>query len=137
MAKILIVEDNEANRDMISRRLQRRGYETVVATDGAQGIAMARSETPDLILMDMGLPEIDGWEATRTIRRDPVVCDLPIIAFTAHAMAGDREETLRAGCDEYEAKPVDFSRLVGKIEALLQSRKPSRDSTRGEAVRAS
>lgn len=122
MPRILIVEDNEANRDMISRRLQRRGYDTAIATDGAQGIAMARSEAPDLILMDMGLPEIDGWEATRRIRRDAATCDLPIIAFTAHAMAGDREKTLRAGCDDYETKPVDFARLLGKIEALLERR---------------
>jgi two-component system, cell cycle response regulator DivK len=127
MPRILIVEDNEANREMISRRLQRRGYQTVISTDGSQAIAMAQSDTPDLILMDMGLPVIDGWEATRAIRRNPATSTLPIIAFTAHAMAGDREKTLQAGCDEYETKPVDFPRLVAKIGTLLASRRSRRD----------
>jgi CheY-like chemotaxis protein len=117
--KILLVEDNELNRDMLSRRLARRGYEVAVAVDGAQGIEMARSLTPDVILMDIGLPGIDGLEATRRLKAEPGTSAIPIVALTANAMAGDQEEALAAGCDEYDTKPVDITRLVGKIQALL------------------
>lgn len=119
MRKILLVEDNELNRDMLSRRLARRGYEVAVAVDGAQGIEMARSLTPDVILMDIGLPGIDGLEATRRLKAEPGTSAIPIVALTANAMAGDQEEALAAGCDEYDTKPVDITRLVGKIQALL------------------
>ncbi len=119
MAKILLVEDNEMNRDMLSRRLQRRGYEVVVAVDGEQGVAMARAEGPALVLMDMSLPGIDGWEATRQLKADAATRGTPVIALTAHAMAGDREKSLAAGCDDFDTKPVDFERLLGKIQALL------------------
>lgn len=120
MPKILLVEDNEMNRDMLSRRLQRKGYEIVIATDGEQGVAMARSEQPDLILMDMSLPVLDGWEATRKIKATPEIRSVPVIALTAHAMAGDQERCVAAGCDDYDTKPVDLPRLLGKIEALLR-----------------
>ena len=120
MAKILLVEDNEMNRDMLSRRLLRKGYAVVVATDGREGIAMARSEAPDLILMDMSLPLLDGWEATRQLKAAPETRSIPIIALTAHAMAGDREKAIEAGCDDYDTKPIEFARLVDKIQALLQ-----------------
>jgi len=119
MAKLLLVEDNEMNRDMLSRRLERKGYQVVMAVDGAQGVAMARSEAPDLILMDMSLPVLDGWDATRQIKSDPATRSIPVIALTAHAMAGDREKTEAAGCDDYDTKPVDLPRLLSKIEALL------------------
>lgn len=119
MAKILLVEDNEMNRDMLSRRLKRKGHEVVVAIDGAQGVEMSLSETPDLILMDMGLPVMDGWEATTTIKNKPETHNIPVIALTAHAIAGDREKCLAAGCDDYDTKPVEFPRLLSKIEALL------------------
>ena len=119
MAKLLIVEDNEMNRDMLSRRLQRRGFDIIIATDGGAGVAMARSEQPDLILMDMSLPVIDGWEATRQIKADPATARIPIIALTAHAMTSDRDKALQAGCNDYDTKPVDLPRLLGKIEALL------------------
>jgi two-component system, cell cycle response regulator DivK len=117
--KILLVEDNELNRDMLSRRLSRRGYQVEVAVNGAQGIEMARSLAPDLILMDVGLPGIDGLEATRRLKAEPGTRAIPIVALTANAMAGDQEEALAAGCDEYDTKPVDITRLVGKIQALL------------------
>ena len=120
MAKILLVEDNEMNRDMLSRRLQRKGYEVVIADDGAQGVAMAQAETPDLILMDMSLPTLNGWEATRQLKAAPETRSIPVIALTAHAMAGDREKALAAGCDDYDTKPIEFARLVDKIQALLQ-----------------
>jgi two-component system cell cycle response regulator DivK len=120
MAKILLVEDNEMNRDMLSRRLERRGYEIVMALDGEQGVEMAQSTAPDLILMDMSLPAMDGWEATRRIRASPVTKSIPIIALTAHAMSGDREKALAVGCDDYDTKPVDLVRLLPKIEALLK-----------------
>jgi two-component system, cell cycle response regulator DivK len=120
MPKILLVEDNEMNRDMLSRRLQRKGYEVLIATDGEQGVAMARAEQPDLILMDMSLPVLDGWEATRTIRATPGIQFVPVIALTAHAMAGDQEKCVAAGCDDYDTKPVDLPRLLTKIETLLQ-----------------
>ena len=119
MAKILLVEDNEENRDMLSRRLTRRGYEVVIATDGGQGVAMAQSEIPDLILMDMDLPVLNGWEATRQLKAAPATQAIPIIALTAHAMVGDREKALEAGSDDYDTKPIEFQRLLGKIEAFL------------------
>jgi len=120
MAKILLVEDNEMNRDMLSRRLVRKGYEVFIATDGQQGADMALSRLPDLILMDMSLPVIDGWEATRRIRANDATRRIPVIALTAHAMAGDREKAMEAGCDDYDTKPVEITRLLGKIAALLQ-----------------
>ncbi len=123
MAKILLVEDNELNRDMLSRRLQRRGYSVVMAEDGGQGIALAEKETPDVILMDMSLPVVDGWDAARQLKAAAATKGIPIIALTAHAMSGDREKALEAGCDDYDTKPVDFARLVVKIEMLLK-RKP-------------
>ena len=119
MAKILLVEDNEMNWDMLSRRLRRRGHDVVVATDGKQGVELASSETPDLILMDMGLPVLDGWEATRQIKRTAEIQSIPIIALTSHAMKGDREKALSAGCDDYDVKPIDFPRLLDKIQQLL------------------
>ncbi len=119
MPKILLVEDNEMNLDMLSRRLERRGYELVIAMDGAKGIELAGAESPDLILMDMSLPVVDGWEATRRLKADESTQQIPIIALTAHAIAGDRERCLAAGCDEYESKPVKFPRLLGKIEDIL------------------
>lgn len=119
MPKILLVEDNEMNLDMLSRRLERRGYELVIAMDGAKGIELAGTESPDLILMDMSLPVVDGWEATRRLKADESTQQIPIIALTAHAIAGDRERCLAAGCDEYESKPVKFPRLLGKIEDIL------------------
>lgn len=122
MAKILLVEDNEMNRDMLSRRLERRGYQVVIAEDGATGVAKSRSETPDLILMDMSLPVIDGWEATRQIKAADETKSIPVIALTAHAMAGDEEKALAAGCNDYETKPVDLPKLLAKIDALLQSK---------------
>ena len=120
MAKILLVEDNEMNRDMLSRRLKRKGYEVELALDGQEGVTKAQSGTYDLVLMDMSLPVIDGWEATRQIRATPDVATIPIIALTAHAMSGDREKALSAGCDDYDTKPIELPRLLGKIETLLQ-----------------
>ena len=122
MPKILLVEDNEMNRDMLSRRLERRGYEVVIAVDGQQGVDLAQSTQPDLILMDMSLPIIDGWEATRQLKGMEKVKATPIIALTAHAMSGDREKALEAGCDDYDTKPIELPRLLGKIEALLGAR---------------
>ena len=119
MPKILLVEDNEMNRDMLSRRLERKGYQIVIAVDGGEGLELARSETPDLILMDMSLPVVDGWEATRRLKSAPETQRIPVIALTAHAMRGDQEKALEAGCDDYDTKPVDLPRLLGKIEALL------------------
>jgi CheY-like chemotaxis protein len=121
MAKLLIVEDNEMNRDMLTRRLERKGFTTVVAVDGVEGIAMARSEAPDLILMDMSLPVLDGWEATRRLKAAQETRTIPIIALTAHAMESDRERALQAGCNEYDSKPIEFPRLLEKIAALLDS----------------
>jgi two-component system cell cycle response regulator DivK len=123
LSKILLVEDNEMNRDMLTRRLQRRGYEVVVAVDGAQGLAMARSETPAIVLMDISLPVLDGWEATRRLKMAPETKSIPVIALTAHAMTGDRERCIEAGCDDFDTKPVEIARLVGKIETLLQRSK--------------
>jgi CheY-like chemotaxis protein len=125
MLKILLVEDNETNRDMLSRRLARRGYEVIIAVDGAEGLAMARTEAPHLILMDMSLPVLDGWEATRQLKAGASTQSIPVIALTAHAMAGDREKALEAGCDEYETKPVEFQRLLNKIEAILDGQSVS------------
>jgi CheY-like chemotaxis protein len=119
VTKILLVEDNEMNRDMLSRRLEKRGYEVAMAIDGKQGVEMASSESPGLILLDMSLPVMDGWEAARLMKEDSATASIPIIALTAHAMAGDREKTIEAGCDDYDTKPIDFKRLLGKIEALL------------------
>lgn len=119
MQKILLVEDNEMNRDMLSRRLKRKGYDVVIAIDGQEGVDMAASENPDLILMDMSLPIIDGWKATQRIKATESGKKVPIIALTAHAMAEDREKALNAGCDDYDTKPVELPRLLGKIEALL------------------
>lgn len=120
MAKILLVEDNELNRDMLSRRLIRNGFEVVMAIDGEQAVALAESELPDLILMDMSLPVIDGWEATRRVKAAGATSTIPIIALTANAMSGDREKTLSAGCDDYDTKPIEMPRLLGKIDALLR-----------------
>ncbi|NET38504.1 MAG: response regulator, partial [Cyanothece sp. SIO1E1] len=119
MVKILLVEDNELNRDMLSRRLKRRGYEVAIAKDGLEGLSRATSEQPDLILMDMSLPQLDGWEVTQKLKADDHTRSIPIIALTAHAMVGDREKTLAAGCDDYDTKPVDLKRLLQKIEALV------------------
>ena len=119
MPKILLVEDNEMNRDMLSRRLERRGFQVVIALDGAQGIEMASSEKPDLILMDMSLPVVDGWEATRRLKASDATRHIPVIAITSHAMAEDRRKALEAGCDDYDTKPVELPRLLGKIAAFL------------------
>ncbi len=119
MPKILLVEDNEMNRDMLSRRLVRQGFEVTVAVDGRQGISVAQSYRPDLVLMDMGLPEIDGWEATRRLKADLATRHIPVIALTAHALAQDRQAAIEAGCDEYDTKPVDFARLLSKIRTVL------------------
>ena len=122
MPKILIVEDNEENRDSMSRRLQRRGFEVLMAGDGNAGVAMAQSEKPDLVLMDMNMPELDGWEATRQIKAAAETQDLPVIALTAHAMSGDRDRAIAVGCADYHTKPVDFPKLIAQIEAILQNR---------------
>lgn len=123
MPKILLVEDNEMNRDMLSRRLARSGYEVILAVDGAQGVAMAASDAPDLVLMDMSLPVLDGWEATRRLKSNPATRGLPVIALTAHAMAGDEKRAREAGCDDFDTKPVEYTRLLSKIEGLVQKRK--------------
>ena len=120
MPKILLIEDNEMNRDMLSRRLIRRGYEVVLATNGQEGLALARSGCPDLILMDLSLPTLDGWETTRRIKSSPSTAAIPIIALTAHAMAGDKEQALAAGCDDYDTKPIEFERLLEKIALQLE-----------------
>ena len=120
MPVILLVEDNEMNRDMLSRRLQRRGYEVLMALDGEEGIAIAQAKQPDLILMDMSLPVLDGWAATRTLKTQPDTQTIPIIALTAHAMSGDREKCIKAGCDDYDTKPIEFKRLLDKIQNLLK-----------------
>jgi two-component system, cell cycle response regulator DivK len=122
MTKVLVVEDNEMNRDMLSRRLMRRGFQVIFAVDGQQGIDLARSERPDIILMDMSLPVIDGWEATRRVKSDDATRSVPVIGLTAHAMAGDREKAIEAGCDDYDTKPVELERLIGKMERLLGAR---------------
>lgn len=122
MVKILLVEDNEMNRDMLSRRLMKRGYEVAMAIDGQQGIDMAASEKPDLILLDMSLPVVDGWEAAQKIKANPASQNVPLVALTAHAMASDRERALSAGCDDFDTKPVELPRLLGKMEALLKAK---------------
>jgi CheY-like chemotaxis protein len=122
MVKILLVEDNEMNRDMLSRRLAKRGFDVVMAVDGAEGLDMARSASPDLILMDMSLPVLDGWTATRELKADASTRSIPVIGLTAHAMAGDREKCLEAGCDEYDTKPIDLPRLLEKIQVLLDKK---------------
>jgi len=119
MAKILLVEDNEMNRDMLSRRLIKKGFEVVMAVDGQKGLDMATSESPDIILLDMSLPVMDGWEVARNLKADDNLKAIPVIALTAHAMAGDREKTLEAGCDEYDTKPMEFKRLLGKINDMI------------------
>jgi len=119
MAKILLVEDNEMNRDMLSRRLIKKGFDVVMAVDGQQGLDMATSENPDIILLDMSLPIMDGWEVARHLKADDELKAIPVIALTAHAMAGDREKTLEAGCDEYDTKPIEFKRLLGKINDMI------------------
>ncbi len=129
MPKILLVEDNEMNRDMLSRRLIRHGYEVVMAVDGQQGTEMAISERPDLILMYLSLPVMDGWEATRQVKGNDVTRQIPVIALTAHAMAGDREKAMDVGCDDYDTKPVEWPRLLGKIAALLLPNVPERTTT--------
>lgn len=131
MSKILLVEDNEMNRDMLSRRLMRRGYEVVLAVDGEDGLALAGSERPDLILMDMSLPILDGWEAARRLKSDPATAPIPIIALTAHAMSSDRDRALEAGCDDYDTKPVELPRLLEKIESLLVLSYSNRDTSAG------
>ena len=125
MPKILLVEDNEINRDMLSRRLERRGYQVAIALDGEQGVSMAGLEPPDLILMDMSLPVLDGWEAARLLKAAPETRAIPIIALTAHAMVGDREKAIESGCDDYDTKPVEFQRLLEKIETILAKETPS------------
>ena len=120
MPKILLVEDNEMNRDMLSRRLIRRGYEVVLATNGQEGLAIAKSSSPDLILMDLSLPTLDGWEATRQIKSSGSTAAIPIIALTAHAMSGDKEQALAVGCDDYDTKPIEFERLLEKIALQLE-----------------
>ena len=120
MPRILLVEDNEMNQDMLSRRLARKGYEVVIAGDGGQGVAMAQSQSPDLILMDMSLPVMDGWEATRRLKAAPATRGIPIIALTAHAMSGERARAFEAGCDDYDTKPIELPRLIEKIQSLLE-----------------
>lgn len=124
MPKILLVEDNELNRDMLTRRLARRGFEVVVAVDGEEGVRMAKTEGPDLILMDMSLPVLDGWGATRQIKAEPATQSIPLIALTAHAMTGDREKALEAGCDDYDTKPIDLPKLLDKMSRLLNQKMP-------------
>jgi CheY-like chemotaxis protein len=128
MPRLLLVEDNEMNRDMLSRRLIRRGFEVVMAVDGAEALAMAQGQHPALILMDMDLPVIDGWEATRRLKADPTTAAIPVIGLTAHAMEGDREQCLAAGCDDYDTKPIDLSRLLDKITAQLERCSTSRET---------
>lgn len=132
MPKILLVEDNEMNRDMLSRRLARNGFDIAIAVDGKQGVEMAMSERPDLILMDMSLPVMDGWEATRCVKENPATRAIPVIALTAHAMAADKDKAVAAGCDDFDTKPVDLPRLLGKIRSLLES--PPAASHDGEAA---
>jgi CheY-like chemotaxis protein len=124
MPKILLVEDNEMNRDMLTRRLEKRGYTISIAVDGGEGVAKARAEVPDLILMDMSLPVLDGWDATKQVKADPATANIPVIALTAHAMEGDRQKALGAGCDDFDTKPVELNRLLLKIEELLKKFPP-------------
>ena len=133
MATILLVEDNEMNRDMLSRRLERKGYAVSLALDGADGLRQARAATPDLILMDMSLPVMDGWEATRQLKADASTRHIPVIALTAHAMATDEQKARDAGCDDFDTKPIELSRLLGKIETLLQRAKPEQPGSSAAA----
>ncbi|HUQ48959.1 MAG TPA: response regulator [Gemmatimonadaceae bacterium] len=133
MHRILLVEDNEMNRDMLSRRLMRKGYEVIIAVDGEQGVAMAKSEAPDLILMDMSLPIIDGWEATRSLKGAEATKAIPVIALTAHAMSTDREKAMEAGCDDYDTKPIELSRLLEKMQALIGRKNETIASSGGNA----
>ena len=126
MPKVLLVEDNEMNRDMLSRRLARRGFDVLMAVDGEQGVQMAKAEMPDLILMDMSLPVLDGWEATRQIKAEATTQSIPLIALTAHAMAGDRDKSIQAGCDDYDTKPIELPRLLDKMDRLLNEKTQSR-----------
>jgi CheY-like chemotaxis protein len=128
MPKILIVEDNEENRDSLARRLERRGYSVILAVDGGAGVTKAQDEHPDVILMDLNLPDVDGWEATRIIKANSQTASIPVIALTAHAVAGDEQRALQAGCNDYHSKPVEFTRLLGQIEALLKSTDPTKDA---------
>lgn len=137
MPRILLVEDDELNRDMLSRRLVRRGYEVISAVDGLQGLALARSQAPELILMDMSLPEVDGWEATRRLKADSATACIPVIALTAHAMSGDRDDALRAGCDDYDIKPIELPRLLEKIQTLLKKPGPPGQAGRPSQVSGS
>ncbi len=125
MPKILLVEDNEMNRDMLSRRLERKGYQVLLALDGQSGVEMTQNQAPDLVLMDMSLPVLDGWEATRRLKADAATRHIPVIALTAHAMSSDREKALEAGCDDYDTKPVELQRLLAKIGALLSGGEPT------------
>ena len=125
MARILLVEDNEMNRDMLSRRLERKGHSVTIATNGAEGLEKARADAPDVILMDMSLPVMDGWEATRQLKADETTRRIPVIALTAHAMASDEQKAREAGCDDFDTKPIELPRLLDKIEALLQARSAS------------
>jgi CheY-like chemotaxis protein len=120
MKRILVVEDNELNRDVLSRRLARRGFTVLIASDGRQGLAIAQAEQPDLILMDLGMPDLDGWECTRQLKHDQRTAAIPVIALTAHAMNGDREKAIVAGCDDFDTKPLDFDGLIRKMDRLLQ-----------------
>jgi two-component system cell cycle response regulator DivK len=124
MARILLVEDNQENREALSRRLQRRGFDVVTAEDGQAAVNLAKTEKPDVVLMDMNMPVLDGWQATQMIKADPESANLPILALTAHAMAGDKEKALQAGCTDYHTKPVDFPRLLEQIEALIKGQAP-------------
>ncbi|HUR92614.1 MAG TPA: response regulator [Gemmatimonadaceae bacterium] len=133
MAKILLVEDNEMNRDMLSRRLVRKGYEVVLACDGQAGVDMATADCPDIILMDMSLPVLDGWEATRRLKANESTRHVPVIALTAHAMSGDRDKAIEAGCNDYDTKPIDLARLLGKIETLLAEAAVRKDSAGASA----
>jgi len=128
MSKILLVEDEELNRDMLGRRLTRKGFEVAIAVDGAQALELVRTHEPDVILMDMSLPVMDGWEATRRLKASPETSAIPVIALTAHAMGGDREKALSAGCDDYDTKPIEFTRLLNKIQALLSTQTPKGES---------
>jgi len=137
MPSILVIEDNEWSRDMLARRLSRRGYQVMLAADGKRGMALAQTQSPDLIVMDMSLPEIDGWEATRRLKADPATRAIPIVALTAHAMASDRQKAMDAGCDEYYTKPVDFESLVHGMDALLEARRNGRGGIHGTGRLAS
>ena len=132
MRRILLVEDNEMNRDMLSRRLRRRGYEVIIAMDGQQGVAMAQSSSPDIVLMDMSLPVMDGWQATQTLKASPGTKEIPVIALTAHAMSTDREKAMEAGCDDYDTKPIELTRLIAKMESLMA--RTSRGAAAAEAT---